>query len=223
MALADREGLKALSMRRLGAELGVEAMTLYSHVSNKDALLDGLVEQLFAQIAPPLFRGTSWKAGLRDYARSLLAALLAHPNVIPLVVSRPAMTSQNLHILENALQSLQAAGFPLSRALDMLYSVSGFVVGHAATFAADAEGDQRDATDQMRSLSNVDAIEFPLLAKAARAEHRPGPVSRFDFALEAMLSGFDTARHARRRDKNATEEAGASPAQLHQEHLRPDA
>ncbi|WP_433422534.1 TetR/AcrR family transcriptional regulator C-terminal domain-containing protein [Microtetraspora malaysiensis] len=192
MTLVDRDGLKALSMRRLGAELGVEAMTLYSHVSSKDALLDGLVEQLFARVAPQPFTSASWQAELRDYAHSLLAALLAHPNMILLVASRPATTSQNLRTMENALEMLRVAGFPPHIALDMLYAVSGFVVGHVTTISRDGA-----APDQTRSLSDVDPDEFPLLAEAARAGHPTGPHARFDFALDAMLSGFEAARTAR--------------------------
>ncbi|MEV6231805.1 TetR/AcrR family transcriptional regulator C-terminal domain-containing protein [Saccharopolyspora shandongensis] len=189
MALADREGLKALSMRRLGSELGVEAMTLYHHVSSKDALLDGLVEQLLAEVVVSRLDGESWQAGLRDYAHSLLAALLAHPNVVPLVVSRPAVTSRNLRMMEDALDALRAAGFSLDIGLDVLHSLAGFVVGHVVT------GGRRDAVEQVRHLSDVDASEFPLLAEAAaRVERRQGSNSRFDFALDAMLAGLEVAR-----------------------------
>ncbi|MEV5540201.1 TetR/AcrR family transcriptional regulator C-terminal domain-containing protein [Saccharopolyspora shandongensis] len=189
MALADREGLKALSMRRLGSELGVEAMTLYHHVSNKDALLDGLVEQLLAEVVVSRLDGESWQAGLRDYAHSLLAALLAHPNVVPLVVSRPAVTSRNLRMMEDALDALRAAGFSLDVGLDVLHSLTGFVVGHVVT------GGRRDAAEQVRHLSDVDVVEFPLLAEAAaRVERRQGSNFRFDFALDAMLAGLEVAR-----------------------------
>ncbi|MFE7312165.1 TetR/AcrR family transcriptional regulator C-terminal domain-containing protein [Streptomyces sp. NPDC057555] len=196
LALADREGLKALSMRRLGAELGVEAMTLYHHVASKDALLDGVVEQVFAEVAPPRFQAASWRADLRDYAGALLTALLAHPNVVPLVVSRPATTPRNLQAMENALASLRTAGFPLDRALDVLYAISGFVVGHVAAEVDPARrDDRRTATDRLHPLLDLDPDEFPLLTAAARTERpRSGADSRFDFALEAMLAGFDAAR-----------------------------
>ncbi|WP_027944427.1 TetR/AcrR family transcriptional regulator C-terminal domain-containing protein [Amycolatopsis taiwanensis] len=190
MALADREGLKALSMRRLGTELGVEAMTLYHHVSNKDALLDGLVEQLLTEAIPSRIESESWQAGLRGYAHSLLATLLAHPNVTSLIVSRPAVTARNLRIMEDLLEALRAAGFPLDVGLDVLYSLAGFVVGHVVTHPESGE-----TLGQVRQLSDVDAEEFPLLAEAAaRTERRPGPDSRFDFALDAMLTGFEAAR-----------------------------
>ncbi|MGW0435900.1 TetR/AcrR family transcriptional regulator C-terminal domain-containing protein [Micromonospora sp. NPDC003197] len=189
MTLADREGLAALSMRRLGAELGVEAMTLYHHVASKDALLDGLVERLFVEAAPPRFTGLSWREGLRSYAHSLRAALLAHPNVIPLVVSRPALTPQNLRIMEDGLAALAAAGFPLERALDVVYSLSDLVVGHVATRGGGTTTHQRG-----RPVSVPDPEQFPLLTEAVRAEQHAGPSARFDFALDAMLVGFEAAR-----------------------------
>ncbi|TDD46036.1 TetR family transcriptional regulator [Nonomuraea terrae] len=185
LALADREGLKALSMRRIGRELGVEAMSLYQHVADKEALLDGLVEQLFTQAAPPLVKAASWQEGLRDYAYALLRTLLAHPRVIPLVVTRPAVTRQNLRIMETALETLRTAGFTLERALDMLYAVTGFVVGHVAMLAPAG----RPAAGA-QPMPEVDPDETPLLAAATRARHASGPEDRFDFALGAMLRGF---------------------------------
>ncbi|MFD8561097.1 TetR/AcrR family transcriptional regulator C-terminal domain-containing protein [Streptosporangium canum] len=191
LALADREGLKALSMRRVGQELGVEAMSLYQHVANKDAMLDGLVEQIFTQAAPPLAEAASWQEGLREYAYALLRVLLAHPNIITLVVSRPAITPQNHRIMENALHTLQAAGLPPERALDMLYAVTGFVVGHVAILAA-GRHDGPTPTRGMQAIPDRDLRETPLLAQATRTRHSSGPDPRFDFALEAMLRGFDT-------------------------------
>lgn len=183
LALADREGLKALSMRRLGAELDVEAMTIYHHVPNKDALLDGLVELLVAPIAPPAFESASWHDGLRGYAQELRTTLLAHPNVVPLVASRPAVTAQNLHVMEAALESMRAAGLRPVDALDVLYAVTGFVVGHVVTAPAPAD-------DPVDHLAALDPAVFPLLAEAVSATAPRGADARFEFALDALLSGL---------------------------------
>ncbi|MFC7549706.1 TetR/AcrR family transcriptional regulator C-terminal domain-containing protein [Plantactinospora sp. GCM10030261] len=186
LTLADREGLKALSMRRVGRELGVEAMSLYQHVADKDALLDGLVEELLTRVAPPLWENDSWQAGLRQYAHALLRVLLAHPNVLPLVVTRPAITAQNLRMMENALEALQAAGLPLPTALDMLYAVTGFVVGHAVM----AHEDDHNVVNARQTIPGIDHQEYPRLAEATRAALPTGPNLRFEFALDAMLRGF---------------------------------
>lgn len=184
VVLADREGLKALSMRRLGAELGVEAMTLYHHLPSKDALLDGLVEQLVAGVAAPQFE-SSWQESLRSYAVGLRLALLAHPNLVPLVASRPAVTGQNLQVMESALQGLGAAGLEPADALDVLYAVTGFVVGHVVTAS---DGDPVD------HLAAIDAAVFPLLAAAASAVPARTADARFELALDALLKGLDAAR-----------------------------
>src|SRR6187399_3364854 len=78
IALADETGLEALTMRKLGQQLGVEAMSLYNHVANKDDLLDGMIDIVFSEIDPPA-AGGDWKAELRGRALSTLAALRRHP------------------------------------------------------------------------------------------------------------------------------------------------
>ncbi|WP_235834293.1 TetR/AcrR family transcriptional regulator [Actinomadura logoneensis] len=190
LALADREGLKALSMRRIGQELGVEAMSLYQHVRGKDALLDGLVEQLFARVAPPPDPGGDWRGWLRGYAGALLDALLAHPRVVPLVATRPAVTPQTARLMESALGTLHAAGFGLERALDMLYAVTGFVVGHVAMLAAD-ERSGGAADGRAQAPPALDPREVPLFAEALRSSRPAGSAARFGFALDALLRGFE--------------------------------
>ncbi len=194
MRLADREGLAALSMRRLGAELGVEAMTLYHHIPSKDALLDGMVEQVASEAVPAEFEPASWQEAMRDYAYSLLAALCAHPNVVPLFVSRPATTPRNLHTMEAALRSLHAAGFELPRALDVVRSLTGFILGHVATqLVSDGPGAGGEAGRPAASPT-IDSDAYPLLSEALRVDEERDAMARFDFALEALLSGFDAAR-----------------------------
>src|SRR3954453_10140535 len=87
VALADSGGLEALTMRRLGEDLGVEAMSLYKHVANKDDLLDGMVDLVFAEIELPA-PGAEWRTAMRERAVSARAALLAHPWATPLMQSR---------------------------------------------------------------------------------------------------------------------------------------
>lgn len=191
LRLADREGLKALSMRRLGAELGVEAMTLYHHIPNKDALLDGLVEQVVTLAEAPRFGQGRWRDVLRDYARTLLDTLLAHPAVLPLVATRPATTPANLRMVEATLEALCRAGFTPDEALAVVHSLTGFVIGQATALAQAAHDDAQHTRGQLEHLSALDESEYPLLARAAR--EAGAARSRFDFALDAMLTGFDVA------------------------------
>src|ERR687897_673164 len=84
----DREGLEALSMRKLGSELGVEAMSLYNHVPNKDALLDGMVEVLLGELEVPSERA-AWEERVKEAYRGFRRLAHEHPNVFPLLVNRP--------------------------------------------------------------------------------------------------------------------------------------
>ncbi|MFI6107674.1 TetR/AcrR family transcriptional regulator C-terminal domain-containing protein [Streptomyces sp. NPDC051310] len=184
--LVDREGMAALSMRRLGAELGVEAMTLYHHVPNKSALLDGMIEQIVAEAVPPEFGAATWREDLRAYAHALMAALAAHPHAVPLLLSRPALTPRNLRTLEAVVRMLHEAGFPLPRTLDILYSLTSFVVGQAAAQAGSIDG--------AGSLASLDPDVYPLLVRAAAAVGEDAGAARFEYALDALLSGFAAER-----------------------------
>jgi len=95
IALADQSGIESLTMRRLGQELGVEAMSLYNHVANKDDILDGIVDLVLSDIdVPPT--GTDWKAAMRQRSLSAHEILLAHSWAAMLIMSRfnvgPGMT-----------------------------------------------------------------------------------------------------------------------------------
>src|SRR6516162_5199250 len=84
LALVDEEGLEALSMRRLGARLGIEAMSLYHHVRDKADLLDALHAAVLGKLEPEGVKGDAWRPLLGGLARALRSALLRHPNIVPL-------------------------------------------------------------------------------------------------------------------------------------------
>src|SRR5215213_3110400 len=94
--LADSGGLEALTMRRLGEDLGVEAMSLYKHVTNKDDLVDGMVDLVFAEIELPP-SGAEWRTAMRERAVSVRSALIRHPWATALMQSRTAPGPATLH------------------------------------------------------------------------------------------------------------------------------
>ncbi|WP_426508474.1 TetR/AcrR family transcriptional regulator C-terminal domain-containing protein [Dactylosporangium sp. McL0621] len=182
LALVDRVGLNGLTMRALGAELGVEAMTLYHYVPNKDALIDGMVERLFTAVHPA-GPGGDWQAHLRGYAHGLRAALLRHPGVLP-AVNRPAVTPAALDAAEAGLRTLTEAGFTIGDALDALNALTVFVLGHtAAEVAIGPDGPLP-----------VDAGRHPLLVEAVESGAGLDDAARFTFAVDALLAGFDAVR-----------------------------
>ncbi|MFC8719022.1 TetR/AcrR family transcriptional regulator C-terminal domain-containing protein [Kitasatospora sp. NPDC057198] len=198
LGLVDRNGLKGLTMRALGLELGVEAMTLYHYVPHKDALLDGLVEQVFTAATPATDGAADWRTALRTYATALREGLLRHPAVLPLAASRPAVTPATLDGLEALLRLLTAGGFPLGRALHALNSLTVFVVGHATAEAAITVGaGEAGGADWLAAL---EAERYPLLVRAATERAGTDDAERFAFALDALLLGFDALAPAPRSD-----------------------
>jgi AcrR family transcriptional regulator len=182
LAFADEHGIAALSMRKLGAALGVEAMTLYHYVPNKEALLDALIDRLTAALAGiepmPGESGPQW---LGRVAGAYREQLLAHPGVLPLAATRPVVGAESLEVVETALRVL---GLPPARGLDRVNAVMTFVLGHTLAEAGRTPGVSSDVD----SLAELDADRFPLLAEALRDGARHD--ERFEFALRALLAGL---------------------------------
>jgi AcrR family transcriptional regulator len=195
LALADADGIAALSMRRLGAELGVEAMTLYHYLPNKDALLDGIVERVLAEADTTLADGR-WERALAGYARSLRAALLRHPGAAPLVATRPAVTPETLRAAERGLALLTGAGFPVGRALDTVNALTLLTVAHAVSEVSTAAVNAARAAGSQDYVAGLDEREFPLLTDAARGSQGTDDEARFEFAIAAFLHGAGAASAA---------------------------
>lgn len=189
LAIVDREGLDAISMRRVGDALGVEAMSLYNHVANKAAILDGIFESILEEL-PPAPRSSSWRVTLRERAHSLRAVLAAHPNALPIIATRVAATRVSLGYLEGLLGLLRGAGFTMRDALYIVQILIAYVVGHAmASFIAPNDDSQPD-------YEALPAEQFPHIRELAASL----PIDRereFEFGLGAILAGF-AARLPRR-------------------------
>ncbi|GAA2742869.1 TetR/AcrR family transcriptional regulator C-terminal domain-containing protein [Kitasatospora cinereorecta] len=191
LALTDRDGIEKLSMRRLGTELGVEAMTLYHYVPNKSALLDGLVELVVSAVRTGEDAARAdWTGRLRDLADSLRTELLRHPGVIPLVATRPVGTAAALRAVEATGAALVAAGFTPVVALRIVNAVATLVIGHCLAEAATTPGHPEPPA------AALDLADFPTLA-AATAAGLGTPAdhdARFTLALDALLTGLATTR-----------------------------
>lgn len=188
--LADRDGLAALSMRRLGAELGVEAMAIYHHFPSKDALLDALVGDLVAQAAEPGGASDDWQPQLRRYALAFFGRLTEHPNLVPLVLTRPAMTGGSLQIMESLVGVLTAAGFAPERALDMVYALARLALVHAVLDTGTDEALATSADPAATTAGLPPLGDYPLLAEAAHASVGRPATYRLEFALDALIAGF---------------------------------
>lgn len=127
--LADREGLGRLTMRRLGAELGVEAMSLYKHVANKGQILDGIVELIVGQIDVPT-GVADWTQAMRLRATSARRVLTRHSWAIGLLESRAPMAPATMGYLDAMLGILRSQGFTIEGAAHALWLLDSYVYGH---------------------------------------------------------------------------------------------
>ena len=127
--LVDREGIAGLTMRALGRECGVQAMSLYRYVANKDDLLDAVQEGIVAQMQP-IAAGLAWADAVEASAREFRRVLALHPRAIPLFV-RPAATEGAFTQLEQVWATLVTAGFDDNDALRAFQALLAFVVGQA--------------------------------------------------------------------------------------------
>lgn len=190
LELIDAHGLPALSMRKLGAELGVEGMSLYRHVPNKAALLDGLVDRVMetAFAGLTLDGDGSWVPWMRQFAHSLRAALLAHPGVLPLAATRPVNSPDALRMSERWLAAMRAAGLSLGRAMDVVNVLATFTIGHTLAEVGRTPG--HEGTEPTLDDSALDPAEFPNLAEVVATRAGLDFDSRFTEAVEILLAGY---------------------------------
>jgi AcrR family transcriptional regulator len=191
VALVDRDGLDGLSMRKLGAALGVEAMTLYHYLPNKASLLDGLVEWVVEHSATvPAADGARWDQMLRRFAETFRDTLLAHPGVLSLFFTHPAVTPKTLEAVERALRVLTDAGFALGQAIDVINVLNIFVVGHAMAEVGTVDINRRGQPGSAVALATSDLSNLPMVVEAARQAVSADDYARFQFGLDALLTGF---------------------------------
>ena len=187
LALIDAEGLERLSMRRLGARLGVEAMALYHHVPNKGALLELLLERaVFTASASVDQAEADWQVWVGGFASGYRAALLAHPALLPLVAVRPVRSAAALERFRAGVLGLVASGFTPTQALQMLNVVAMFVIGQAL-----AEAGPMPVREEASSPASA-AMATNLLGEADTPARRHQDI--FEFGITALLQGFAALR-----------------------------
>ena len=182
----DREGLEALTMRKLGAELGVEAMSLYNHVPNKSALLDGMVEVLLGDLEVPA-ENRGWEERIREGYRSLRRLAHDHPNAFPLLVNRPPDTLDGAWLVEEFLKTLGETGFDKETALHAFRSLSSYTFGYAMAeirgFALEPDGSRLGA-------HGLSPEEFPRISELKLHLERVDHDAEFEFGLDLILAGL---------------------------------
>jgi TetR/AcrR family tetracycline transcriptional repressor len=193
MTIIDTEGLDALSMRRLGAELGVNPMAAYYHVANKAALYDLVLDAVMAGVdATAIDAAASQSEQVKQAARAYRAAILKHPRAIPVLAGRSVRTATALRPVEPFLGVLFSAGLTADQVLAAVDVVAQYILGGAVGYyhhLVDSElGEERE-------FETLDAAEFPHMTRVLAEGHYLGFEAEFEFGLDALVRGLLDARH----------------------------
>lgn len=190
--LADAHGLDALSMRRLGEELGVEAMSLYNHVPNKDAILDGIVDLVAGEIELPDARG-DWKEEMRRRAVSAHAVLMRHPWATMLIVSRVNVGPLMLRYVDATIACLRAAGFSWKRTNDAWNAIDSFVYGFTLEKLSFPLRPEEYAVAAETFLPQLPPGQYPFMRGMAEEviAGRHDGMSELEFGLDLILDGLE--------------------------------
>lgn len=215
--LADRGGLESLSMRKLGQELGVEAMALYYHFANKDEVIDGIVDLVFSEVDLPA-SGADWKTAMRQRAISLRDALLRHRWAIGLMESRRKPGPASLRHHDAVIGSLRSAGLDLPTIAHAYSLLDSYIYGFAL-FMANLPF---EPSEEVAELGQDTLRAFPIGAypnlvayvAAMRPDYDYG--DEFEYGLDLVLDGLQRAAGSSRS------ELGSSSPTTSQPEARPE-
>jgi AcrR family transcriptional regulator len=205
--LADREGIEALSMRRLGQELSVEAMALYNHVANKDDLLNGMVDAVVGEIDLTDGDVTEWKAAARDRILAARRVMRSHPWASAVIASRTEASPVVMRYMDRMGGIMLAGGFSVDLMHHAFHTLGSRVLGFTQELFDDSSADSMTPEVQELMIRQM-SREFPnLTAVMAQVAHDEGSVVgsgcddqfEFEFTLDLMLDGIERLRNAERQ------------------------
>jgi AcrR family transcriptional regulator len=203
LALADRRGLEALTMRELGRALGVEAMSLYNHVAGKEDVLDGLIDLVFGEIEVPC-DGPDWRAAMRRRAVSAREVLAQHRWAIGLMESRSRPGQANLTHHDAVLRCLREAGFSVELTAHAYSALDSYIYGFALQQASLPFDTGEEAAEVAATVMGQfpSAAAYPhLMELAMQHVMRPGYsyAAEFEFGLDLILDGLERAQASESR------------------------
>jgi AcrR family transcriptional regulator len=197
LRLIDAGGVDALSMRRIGKALERDPMRLYRFASSKEELLDGVVELVLAELCIPSTEDAGWEDVLRRTARSFRDIALAHPHVVPLLVTRPLATPLalrplgTLRPLENLLELFIEAGFDARGALHAYRLYMGFLQGHVLNELQERVHDPEETDDLLRlGLHRLPVRDFPRIRSLATELAAYDGLEELEEGLDVVIGGL---------------------------------
>jgi len=185
--LADESGIESVSMRALGAALGVEAMSLYNHVANKDDVLSGMNDIVWASVDLAAEDAT-WRSAIRRIAVSTHDAFLAHPWSCRLHGTR--VGPARLRYIDATLRHLRLGGFTLSQTFHAHHMLDGYILGYTLQMIDYAGGD-KGATEEVSELINSVSSEMPDFIAHVAQHGEVVPGVGFEIGLDLMLDGLE--------------------------------
>jgi TetR/AcrR family tetracycline transcriptional repressor len=194
IAIVDADGLEVLTMRRLGAALGVDPMAIYHHVPDKSALFDGLVERAYDAIVTPEPTG-DWQEDLRALSHAARAAFLVHPHLVLLVGTRPPITDSAFDLVEATTAIALRAGFSAQLAADTFDCVGRLIIGHVLAEAGRPPGGEVGGgeAEHRAAQHSLSPERFPSLAAVERAGVDHDPDRLFALALDGLIAALSSA------------------------------
>ncbi len=198
LRLVDEEGMGALSMRRLGADLGVNPMSIYHHVPGKDAVISGLVELVFSGMQVRYTDGSHWQARVRTWAEAYRDLVRSHPNLLlEIVSSATAVTEAVLLVNEPLYAALQEASLPPAEVVQAADSVVDFIHGFALAEGTQPPERPFDRRELLERLEARAADGLPATSRVFRAltreEARYDFDRGFDAGLGILLKGIEAS------------------------------
>ena len=192
LRIADREGLNAVTMQRVAADLGTAPMTLYGYVSSKDDLLDAVCDFAVAEAGyqPPEVSAAEWRTALRSLMRETYGGLVRHPAIVEIRLRRPIFSSEGLSVIvEQAMQILLRAGMPPEEASAVFRTVITYLFGFAA-LSPQRQEEQIHKT-AVTEIGDLDTKRYPSLTEhgAAFGQAMAGQPA-FDHGLDLLLDGI---------------------------------
>lgn len=189
LAIIDGDGVEALTMRRLGQQLGVDPMAVYYHLPNKAAVLDVVLDHLWAGVRmPPPVAGEAWPDLMFALFTGLRDRLQGHPRAIAILGTRPATTVAQIALIESVLDRLSRAGLSAGEAMPLLDCLSGFTIGKllAETTLTEHGGEAQIAA----AVASVAPDTHPNVVGALMQGYAVAPDEQFERGLRALITGW---------------------------------
>jgi AcrR family transcriptional regulator len=193
LRIMDEEGLEAVSMRHIGRELGVEAMSLYNHVRDKEDILDSICEAVLSEFRIPDAGG--WTEGARLAAREYRRLLLAHPTVVTLMTERkrPFTTAESLRAYEFALEVFRTAGLSEEDSVKAFHVFGGFILGFVTMelgLVVGGPDDEAHAQAHQEMARMLASADLPRMREAMPHFMNCDLEEQFEFGLDLLIEGI---------------------------------